>query len=371
MRYLTTGILSLAFFAGVGVSAAFSETIETSVGPVEVTPVVGDLNAPWAVAIIETGKYLITERDGRIWFVQDGDKTAVSGVPDVYAEGQGGLLDLVLARDFATTNEVFITYSRPSGRGAGTALAVAEFDEGAKRLRNVRDIFVSNDVSGGGRHFGSRVVEANDGTLFLTIGDRGDRPTAQDPSVHNGSVIRVNRDGSIPSNNPSIDGWAAGIYSIGHRNAQGAALDENGQFWTVSHGARGGDEINKPEPGKNYGWPVISYGTHYSGRKIGVGTAADGLEQPIFFWDPSMAPSGMMIYSGDMFPEWKGDIFVGSLKFSYISRLDRNGTRINGEEELFRDVFARIRDVREGPDGAIYFLAVGEDTLYRITRPQG
>ena len=367
MRYLSTLIVGSAFLVGLGVSAALSETLETSAGEVSVTPVVGDLNAPWAVAVIETGKYLITERDGQILFVSGGEVQRVSGAPDVYAEGQGGLLDLVLARDFASSKEVFITYSRPEGRGAGTALAVAEFDEGALALRNFRDIFVSNDVSGGGRHFGSRVVEANDGTLFLTIGDRGDRPTAQDPSIHNGSVIRVNRDGSIPADNPLIEGWAPGVYSIGHRNAQGAALDENGQFWTVSHGARGGDEINRPEPGKNYGWPVISYGTHYSGRKIGVGTAADGLEQPIFFWDPSMAPSGMMIYQGDMFPSWKGDIFVGSLKFSYISRLERDGTQIKGEEELFRNVFSRVRDVREGPDGSIYFLSVGDSALYRIT----
>lgn len=367
MRYLSSAIVSLAFFVGIGISAAYSETIETSAGPVEVTNVVGDLNAPWAVAILESGKYLITERDGRIWFVENGQKRALSGVPAVYAEGQGGLLDIVLARDFSSTNEVFITYSRPEGRGAGTALAVAEFDESARMLRNVRDIFVSNDVSNGGRHFGSRVVEANDGTLFLTIGDRGDRPSAQDLSNHNGSVIRVARDGSIPANNPDIPGAAEGIYTYGHRNAQGAALDPSGQLWTVSHGARGGDEINRPEPGRNYGWPVISYGTHYSGLRIGQGTEAEGMEQPIFFWDPSMAPSGMMIYDGDMFPHWRGDIFVGSLKFSYISRLDRNGTRINGEEELFPDVFSRIRDVREGPNGEIYFLSVGDGALYRIT----
>ena len=367
MRYLNTMIVAGAFCVGLGVSVAYSKAFETSTGPVQIEEVASGLDAPWAVAVIESGEYLITERDGAVLYFKDGTRAEVSGVPDVYAEGQGGLLDLVLARDFAQTGEVFLTYAARDGRGAGTSLAVAKFNPAGPVLEDVRVIFSMNESAGGGRHFGSRVVEATDGTLFLTIGDRGDRPSAQDVDRHNGSVIRVNRDGSFPADNPDFGG-ADGLYSIGHRNPQGAALDLSGNLWTVEHGARGGDEINKPEAGKNYGWPVISYGTHYSGLKIGEGTRKAGLEQPAFYWDPSIAPSGMMIYSGKMFPEWRGDMFVGALKFDYISRLELNGSSAREAEQLFREDFYRIRDIREGPNGEIYFLAVGDGGLFRITR---
>ncbi|MEO0341978.1 MAG: PQQ-dependent sugar dehydrogenase [Pseudomonadota bacterium] len=365
MRFLRITVYSFIFAIGIGSKMAFAERFETSAGVVKVDQVVAGLDAPWAVAILDEDAFLITERSGALLYIKDGNRRTVSGVPTVYDEGQGGLLDLALARDFDQTGEVFITFAEPGGRGGGTALAVAKFDANQAALSNVRIIFSMNEKASGGRHFGSRVVEAQDGTLFLTIGDRGDRASAQDLDRHNGTVIRVNRDGSIPEDNPDLGG-AEGIYSYGHRNAQGAALDLRGDLWTVEHGARGGDEINKPRAGLNYGWPIISFGTHYSGLPIGVGTETQGMEQPSMYWDPSIAPSGMIIYSGRMFPEWRGDIFVGSLKFNYMSRIETQGSSAREVEQLFRDDYTRIRDIREGPDGSIYFLSVGEGALFRV-----
>ena len=220
--------------------------------------------------------------------------------------------------------------------------------------------------SRGGRHFGSRLVEAGDGTLFLTIGDRGDRPSAQDLDVENGSVLRITKDGQIPAGNPFVGqaGAQPEIWSYGHRNPQGAASDLEGNLWVVEHGARGGDEVNRVRKGANYGWPVISYGRHYSGLKIGEGTQKEGMEQPEYYWDPSIAPSGMMIYSGALWPEWRGSIFVGSLKFDRISRLSGDPLV---EEVLETEETVRVRDVREGPDGAIWFLSVGEGALFRVS----
>ena len=218
-----------------------------------------------------------------------------------------------------------------------------------------------------GFHYGSRIVPDGKGNLFVTFGDRGDDDQAQDPNGTLGKVIRITTDGSIPAGNPFANGGGRPeIWSIGHRNPQGAALDEAGRLWTVSHGARGGDEINRPEAGKNYGWPVISYGTEYSGAKIGIGTERAGMEQPLWYWDPSIAPSGMMIYSGRLWPAWKGDIFVGALKYALLSRLDRDGDRVTGEERLFPRTYGRIRDVREGPQGGIWFLSESQGTLYRM-----
>ena len=219
----------------------------------------------------------------------------------------------------------------------------------------------------GGRHFGSRVVEAPDGTLFLTIGDRGDADQAQNLATHNGTVLRLNRDGSVPADNPflGLDGAQPEIWSYGHRNAQGAALDGQGRLWVVEHGARGGDEVNRVERGANYGWPVIAYGRHYSGAKIGEGTAKPGMEQPAHYWDPSIAPSGMVVYSGRLWPQWRGDIFVGSLKFDYISRLD--GARVTEVEQIEAPQTGRVRDIREAPDGSLWFISVGDGAVYRLS----
>ncbi len=345
------------------------ETLPVRGGTVTVQKMLSNLDEPWAVAFLPGGGYLVTERAGALIHVAGGKRTEVLGVPKVFAKGQGGLLDVVAARDFAQSRDIFLSYAEPDGRAAGTALAVAKLSPDNTRLTGLRVLFRQENKTGAGQHFGSRIVEAPDGTLFLTVGERGDADLAQDTFKANGSMIRINRDGSVPSDNPFVAGGGLPqVYSYGHRNPQGAALDEDGNLWTVEHGARGGDEINRPEAGKNYGWPVISYGRHYIGLKIGEGTSKPGMEQPIFYWDPSIAPSGMMIYTGGMFPDWRGDIFVGSLKFDFIARLERSGGTVKQAEELFRDRFERIRDVRQAPDGSIWFLSVGDGALYRISR---
>lgn len=332
-----------------------------------IAPVVTGLDQPWAVAPLPEGGALVTERDGTlIWF--DGTRNRkVAGVPRVKVGGQGGLMDLTLARDFARSRALYLTYSKPQTRGgSGTALARAEWPAGAAQLKNVRDIFEMKPGSRGGRHFGSRVVEAFDGTLYLTIGDRGDRPSAQDVTSHNGSIIRVNPDGSVPRDNPFVgsDTGLPEIWSFGHRNPQGAGFDLSGNLWIAEHGARGGDEVNAVRRGANFGWPVISYGRHYSGAKIGEGTQKAGLEQPVHYWDPSIAPSGLLVYGGQAFPEWRGDMFVGSLKFDYISRL--SGTPLREVEKIETPQTSRVRDIVAGPDGAIWFVSVGEGKVFEI-----
>ncbi len=346
-----------------------ADIFTTSIGPVSVTAELTGLDEPWAIAFFPDSGGLITERDGRLLlFNDDGQLTNVTGAPGVWASGQGGLLDVVVARDFAETGEIFLSYAKPVDGGAATAVAVATFRKDPARLENLRDIFVMNRPTGRGQHFGSRIVEAPDGTLWVTLGDRGDRGQAQNPMTHNGAIVRIARDGSIPADNPFAESGALPeIWSYGHRNPQGAALSPAGELWTVEHGAQGGDEINKPGKGLNYGWPTITYGWDYNGSTIGIGTEADGLEQPVFYWDPSIAPSGMMIYSGKMFPDWAGDIFVGSLKFSYISRLEQTGEGMREAEQLFRDDFIRIRDIREAPDGSIWFLSVGDGVAYQLS----
>ncbi len=361
----------LSFVAVVGLVApvpGLAEELETSAGPVDVRRAVAGLDTPWAIAFLPDGGQLITERGGRLLLIRDGKAVPVTGVPDVRAKGQGGLLDVQVARDFERSREIFLTFSEPMGRGAGTALAVARLDAPAK-LSDLRVIFRQAGGSDAGKHFGSRVVEAPDGTLYLTIGDRGERERAQDLGSHNGKVIRVARNGAIPPDNPFVGqaGAEPAIWSYGHRNPQGAALGPDGAVWTVEHGPKGGDEINRPGAGKNHGWPVISYGVEYSGGKVGRGTAAEGMEQPVHYWDPSIAPSGMMIYSGRLWPEWKDDIFVGSLKFDMISRLSGDAGGLVEAERLFQGEFPRIRDVREAPDGSIWFLSEDEGAAYRMT----
>ena len=299
--------------------------------------------------------------------MQEGTVTRLSGLPEVALDGQGGLLDVMVPRDFAQSREIFLSFSKPQGRGAGTALAAARWPEGSDRAHRPRVIFEAAPGFDGGRHFGSRIVEAPDGRLFLTIGDRGEDMTAQDLSVHNGKVIRINRDGSVPADNPFVGTPDARpeIWSYGHRNPQGATLDLDGNLVTAEHGARGGDEINRIRPGANYGWPVISYGRQYSGGRIGEGTERAGMEQPEFYWDPSIAPSGMVIYSGRLFPDWRGNILVGSLNSDFISRL--GGSPLREVDRIAGPETARVRDVREAPDGSVWFLSVGQGAIYRLT----
>lgn len=350
-----------------GVGSASADVLQTSSGPVQVTPMIEGLDTPWAIGILPDGTFLVTERDGELLYVANGQADRVKGVPKVATRGQGGLLDVTVARDFAQSREVFLTYSKPQKNGAGTALAVARLSKDGHRLTKLRVLFEAVPGGSSGRHFGSRVVEAEDGTLFVTIGDRGDRPAAQDRSNLMGTIIRINRDGTVPADNPFVGDANSRpeIWTYGHRNPQGAGLDAQGRLWVSEHGAKGGDEVNLIAPGQNYGWPIISYGVHYSGQKIGDGTAKPGLEQPQHYWDPSIAPSGLMVYSGKLWPQWADNIFVGSLKFDYIARLA--GTPLREVEQIEGPETDRVRDIVEAADGSIWFISVGRGVVYRMT----
>ena len=359
-------------------SPAFAETQELDAGGISVNAetIAGGLEHPWGLAFLPDGGVIVTERPGRIRLIADGAVSEpVAGVPDVAARGQGGLLDVAIAPDFAETGTIFFTFSEPGKGGAGTALARASLvRQGDRpRLRNVDVIFRMARKTRTSHHFGSRIVVMPDGTLMVTTGDRGNDDRAQDMQDSAGAVIRINADGSIPADNPSPDGskQLPEIWSKGHRNVQGAAYDPLTRgLITVEHGSKGGDEVNRPEAGKNYGWPVISYGVDYSGAKIGIGTEAPGYEQPLFYWDPSIAPSGLAVYEGAMFPEWKGDLLVGALKFQMLSRLDRDASGTIGKERrMFEGVFGRIRDVKIAPDGSIWLLTDEDDgQVIRISR---
>ncbi len=341
--------------------------LSSSSGVLKTEEMARGLDNPWSVGFLPDGSVLITERDGRLLRLSEGGLAAVAGVGQIAAVGQGGLLDVLVPKDFAESRELYFTFAKRQGNGAGTAVARARLGDTAERLDGWDVIFEITPGSSGGRHFGSRMVEGRDGYLYFTVGDRGDRPSSQDLARENGSVLRIARDGGIPSDNPftQTTGARPAIWSWGHRNPQGAALDLEGNLWVAEHGAKGGDEVNHVRKGANYGWPVISYGRHYSGEKIGIGTEADGMEQPEFYWDPSMAPSGMMIYSGKLWPEWRGSIFVGSLKFDYLARLD--GNPLQEVEQFIGRETERVRDVREAPDGSIWVLSAGRGALYRLT----
>jgi aldose sugar dehydrogenase len=341
--------------------------VETSVGTLEIASVFAGLEEPWAVDFLPDGSLVVTERAGRLLWVRDGASQDIAGLPDVFSDGQGGLLDVLVPRDFATSREIWLSFAAPVGGGGATAAGRGRLSEDATRLEAFETVF-TGDAFPGGRHFGSRLVELPDGRIALTTGDRGTGPDgmeAQNPQVSVGKMIVLNRDGT-----PAItqDGWLPGAFSRGHRNIQGAALDLDGRLLTVEHGAQGGDELNAPEAGRNYGWPVISYGENYGGGKIGDGTENPGMEQPLHYWDPSIAPSGMMVYSGKLVPEWKGDIFFGSLNSDFLGRLDPDTPAATGfaEERIAAPETGRVRDVVEGPDGAIWFLSVYDGAVYRM-----
>lgn len=352
-----------------------SETFKTEKTTISVEVIAKDLVHPWGMTMLPNNKILVTERGGTLKLIDPdtGKIQNVLGVPRVRANGQGGLLDIAADPDFENNRAVFITFSDASTPNVtGTAVASATFVETPRpRLNNVKTIYSMQKKTAGGRHFGSRIVFGKDGNLFITTGDRGDRPRAQDPFDAAGKVLRIAKDGSIPADNPFADGKEAlpEIWSIGHRNPQGATLnDATGELWTLSHGARGGDEINIPKAGKNYGWPIISYGVHYSGGKIGKGTSSTGLEQPIYYWDPSIAPSGFDFYHGDLIPQWKGNLFAGALKDQLLSRLEIKDNKVIHEEQILEGDYGRIRDVRSFPDGALWLLTDdSEGMLLRLT----
>ncbi|MBO6511803.1 MAG: PQQ-dependent sugar dehydrogenase [Roseibium sp.] len=364
---VTAGALSTFIWTAGPVHSQSSIALET---------VTDGLSYPWSVAFLPQGGYLVTERDGVLKFVSDeGAQSVVAGVPEVFAQGQGGLLDVVLSPDFDTDNTIFLSFSQGSPEGAGTSVYRARLNPagGGYELIDGDTIFAANNKAYGGRHFGSRLAFSPDGNLFMTLGDRGDGPRSQDASDHTGSVLRLTRDGDPAPGNPFAGDQSAKpeIWSIGHRNPQSAAIHpETGILWTVEHGARGGDEINLPEAGKNYGWPVISYGRHYSGGKIGEGTEKDGMEQPIHYWDPSIAPSGMAFVTSDLYPDWQGNLLVGALRGQHLAKLELDGKAIVSESRLLEDLGERIRDVRQAPDGYLYVLTDSDDGQLIRLKPQ-
>ena len=356
------GLLLMIMIVALPLVLAQAQTIRAQKQRITVDTVAGGLVHPWGLAFLPDGTMLVTERRGTLqWIGSDGQKTLVDNVPAVATGGQGGLLDIALDPNFTLNKYVYMTYSEPRRNGTtGTSVAKAHFIAGTPpRLDKLRVLFRQNNPTNSKIHFGSRLVLTSNNTLFFTIGDRGQSERAQDPFDHAGSTLRINTDGSIPTTNPFAAGvkGAPEIWSLGHRNPQGAVLNrQDGTLWTVEHGAAGGDEINTPSPGRNYGWPVISYATHYSGAKIGVGTRHPGMGQPKWFWDPSIAPSGLAYYDGDQFPNWQGNLFVGALRGAMLVRLTLKSGKIVSEERLLKDRVGRIRDVRQGPDGTLYLL---------------
>jgi aldose sugar dehydrogenase len=347
----------------------------SSAGALKLEEVANGLENPWGFSFLPDGAILVTERPGRLRMVEGGRLSEpVAGLPEVEANGQGGLLDVALDPKFSENNLIYWSYAEPRDGGNGTAIARGRLMRDAKpRIEGPSVIFRQMPTVDSNKHFGSRLAFAADSTLFATLGERySQRAKAQVLDNHLGKVIRINADGSVPADNPFAGRKDAlpEIWSYGHRNPQSAAINPaTGELWTVEHGARGGDEVNIPRAGKNYGWPVITYGRDYSGAKIGEGTAKAGMEQPIHYWDPSIAPSGMAFYTGDVIPEWKGSLFVGALAGMMLVRLTLEGNKVTGEERLFQDLDERIRDVLQGPDGALY-IATDNDPgrILRVSR---
>ncbi|WP_083203739.1 PQQ-dependent sugar dehydrogenase [Ensifer adhaerens] len=330
-------------------------------GPLRVETLAKGLEHPWSVEALPDGGLIVSERPGRLRIVRAGKVSKpLTGVPKVVAQDQGGLLDIALDPGFADNRTLYLTFSASGKGGAGTAVVRAKLSPDDRGLTDVKRIFRMSKFTRKGQHFGSRIAIAPDGSLFFGIGDRGERDRAQNPRDHAGAILHINADGSVPGSNPYRGGTGglAEIWSKGHRNPQGIAFDpKDGTLLTVEHGARGGDEVNNPQAGHNYGWPVITYGKDYSGAEIGEGTAKEGLDQPLFYWDPSIAPGALAIYRGTMFPEWDGDLLVAALKYQLLARLERddNGA-IGSEERLFDGEFGRIRDVVVAPDGALLMV---------------
>lgn len=332
------------------------------------------LRRPWALQFLPGGDFLVTQRPGRLSRVaRDGSVADVSGLPPVAAVGQGGLLDVRLDPGFASNRRLYLCYAGRGAGGFGTELAAAELAGG--RLAGVRVLFRAEPKSGGGRHFGCRVAFDLEGRLYLSLGERGRRANSQDLSTHPGGVVRLNRDGSIPRDNPFVDrpGARPETFTYGNRNPQGMARHpRTGAIWMHEHGPQGGDELNVVYAGANYGWPTVTHGADYgTGARIGIGTHAPGMTQPLHHWTPSIAPSGIAFYRGDAFPRWNGSLFVGSLKFRLLVRLELDGARVVREERMLQGRFGRIRDVRVGPDGLVYLLTDEHDGRLIRLKPVG
>ena len=347
-------------------------TYESAEHSFHLVKVTDGLEHPWGLAFLPDGRMLVTERPGRLRIVDSGKLLAqpVAGVPEVWDDGQGGLLDVALHPDFAENRLVYLSYSSPDDDD-DTATAVARGRLVGDRLEDVEEIYVALPRDDNGRHFGSRLVFA-DGYLFVTAGDRGDSDRAQELDDPAGSIIRLYDDGRVPEDNPFVGtaGARPELYSVGHRNPQGMTLEAaTGRIYAIEHGPKGGDELNLIEPGVNYGWPVITYGKSYMGFKIGEGTHKEGMAQPVHYWVPSISPSGLMIYDADRFPAWQGSFFAGALSGELLVRLEVAGGKVVVEERMLEDLEERFRDVRQGPDGLIYLLTDHPDGMLLRLEP--
>ena len=337
--------------------------VQTFSARVRVVPVASGLANPWSITFLPNGDMLVTERAGRLRVVRNGklEPEPVSGVPEVWATGQGGLLEVLPHQQFSQNSYLYLTYSKACEKGATTALMRARFD--GKALTEGKDLFVADNCNTGNPHFGSKLAWTRDGMLLMSIGDRGDRDRAQNTSSHGGKILRFREDGSVPQDNPFVgkQGFKPEIYSYGHRNAQGLVVHPTtGVIWSTEHGPQGGDELNIIEAGKNYGWPVVSYSREYApnGVKVSEHAWKEGMEEPVMLWIPSIGTSGLMIYSGEQFPDWKGQFFAGGLAGLEVHRFsfsEKGG--LMGRETMLQELRQRIREVRQGPDGNIY-LAV-------------
>ena len=344
----------------------------------EVSVVATGLERPWAVEPLPAGGFLVTEKGGRMRLVSAAGQVgpAIAGVPAVDSRGQGGLLDVVLSPQFATDRTVYWSFTEPrdGGSGNGTSIARGVLSADGTRLDQVRVILQTRPTYTNNAHFGSRLAFGPDGMLYVTMGERSSpvtRVQAQDLGSHFGKTLRIRTDGSPAPGNPFIGRANAlpEIWSWGHRNVQGSTFDPQGRFWTIEHGPRGGDELNRPEPGKNYGWPLVTYGIEYSGQRIeGAVPAQEGFEQPVYFWSPVIAPSGMQFYTGNAFPAWRNNLFIAGMASMRLVRLVMQNDRVVGEEHLLTDRNQRIRDVRQGPDGMLYLVTDSpQGELWRIS----
>jgi glucose/arabinose dehydrogenase len=341
----------------------------------DVVVLANGLEHPWSVEPLPDGQFLVTERPGRLRLVSASGQIGepIDGIPAVATGGQGGLLDVALSPTFANDRTIFWSFSEPREGGNGTAIARGVLSPDRRRVSDVRVIFHVEPTYNGRQHYGSRIAFGSDGMLYASFGERSDTPMrryAQDLGSHLGKSIRIRPDGSVPQDNPFVGRSDAKpeIWTLGHRNPQGLAFDSQGRLWIVEHGTRGGDELNLIRQGRNYGWPLVAYGEEYSGRPIaGAVTARPDFEQPVYYWDPVIAPSGAQFYTGGAFPAWRGSLFVGGLKDGFLVRLEMEDGRVTGEEHLLADRGQRVRDVRQGADGALYVVTdEGNGELWKI-----
>lgn len=345
--------------------------------PLDVVVLARGLDEPWAVEPLPDGSLLVTEKSGAMRVVSPTGAVGqpIRGVPDVDDRGQGGLLDVALSPTFAADRTIYWSYSEPREGGNGTSVARGILSQDRRSVGSVRVIFRALPTYNGTMHYGSRLAFGPDGMLYITLGERSAvevRPQAQQLDSHMGKIIRIRPDGSTPSDNPFVNrsGARQEIWTLGHRNIQSAVFAPDGALWVIEHGPRGGDELNLIEKGKNYGWPVVTFGAEYSGDAIpNAVTTRAGFQDPVYYWDPVIAPSGAELYTGNMFPEWRGSLFIGGLRAQRLIRLTLENGRVTGEEHLLRDRGARIRDVRQGRDGALYIVTDDENgELWRVSR---